>query len=312
MFISASRRTDIPAFYSEWFFKRLDSGFAYVRNPVNPRRVSKVALTPDKIDGFVFWTKDPTPMLPKLDRIGTLPYYFQFTLNPYGTDIEPNVPSKQDSAIPAFRRLSDMTGPGRVIWRYDPIILSSRYTVEHHIKYFEKLAARLAPYTRKCIISFLDMYRNTAKHMHGIELHEITQEDMEKIAAVFSEIASTHGLMLETCAEKVDLSKYGIGHGHCIDASIFSEITGFDYSTCKDKNQRPECGCAASIDIGAYDCCPHGCSYCYATHNPAYPAKDYALHDPESPLLIGSLRSEDQLSERDMFSEIIRQPRFDI
>ena len=163
MIISASRRTDIPTYYSEWFFNRIEEGYALVRNPMNAHQISKISLRPDVVDGIVFWTKNPTPMMTKLDRLKDYTYYFQFTLNAYGQDVEASIPSKNNVIIPAFQKLSDMIGPEKVIWRYDPIFLNETYTFEYHIHYFEELAKRLSPYTKKCTISFLDFYRNTEK-----------------------------------------------------------------------------------------------------------------------------------------------------
>ena len=160
MIISVSRRTDIPSYYSEWFFNRLKDGYAYVRNPMNPHQISEVSLSPDVVDGIVFWTKNPTPMLNRLDELQDYTYYFQFTLTPYGVDIEKNIPSKNKIVIPTFQKLSTLIGKDRVIWRYDPILLNDKYTLQYHMKYFRVLCDKLAGYTEKCTISFLDLYKN--------------------------------------------------------------------------------------------------------------------------------------------------------
>ena len=165
MIISASRRTDVPMYYADWLFNRIRAGYAYVRNPVNPRQVSRVSLEPEAVDGIVFWTKNPAPMLDRLDALKEYMYYFQFTLTSYGQDVERHIPHKGKGVIPAFQRLSDSIGPQRVIWRYDPIFLSPVYPLEYHIRWFEILARKLVPYTRKCIVSFLDFYRDTARNI---------------------------------------------------------------------------------------------------------------------------------------------------
>ena len=157
MIISASRRTDIPAYYSEWFFNRLKAGYVLVRNPMNIHKISKVSLSPKVVDGIVFWTKNPTPMLKRIPELEQYSYYFQFTLNPYGRDVELNVPSKGRVIIPAFRKLSKLIGRERVIWRYDPIIINKKYTIEYHCKYFRILASKLSEYTERCTISFVDL-----------------------------------------------------------------------------------------------------------------------------------------------------------
>ena len=161
MIISASRRTDIPSYYSEWFYNRIKEGFVYVRNPMNIHQIGKISLSPDVVDGIVFWTKNPAPMLDRLGELEKYTYYFQFTVNPYSTDVEPNVPSKNDTIIPTFQKLSSIIGKERIVWRYDPILLNEKYTVDYHIKYFSMLADKLAYYTEKCTVSFLDMYKNT-------------------------------------------------------------------------------------------------------------------------------------------------------
>lgn len=306
MIVSASRRTDIPAFYSNWFFRRLEEGFACTRIPFHPRQVSRISLTPETVDGFVFWTKNPTPMLEKLHFLQEYPYYFQFTLNAYGQDLEPGLPSKNDVLIPVFQELSRRIGPERIIWRYDPILLSPKYTANYHIHYFEAMAKRLSGYTNKCVISFLDMYRHLPKNAPFLPP---TNREMLQIAEAFSAIAAKYRLTLETCAEAIDLSGFGIRHGHCIDGALFSRLTGQTFSAAKDKNQRPECGCAASIDIGMYNSCPHGCRYCYANHTPGTVAANLAAHDPSSPLLFGTISPEDILRDRDMTSCMERQTR---
>ena len=158
MIISASRRTDIPTYYFEWFFNRINDGYVCVRNPMNIHQISKVSLSPEVVDGIVFWTKNPIPMMKRLHELDSrYMYYFQFTLNSYGKDVEANIPSKNDVIIPAFQDLSRMIGAERVIWRYDPIMLTDKYTIDYHVEYFEKIAKRLSGYTKKCIISFVDL-----------------------------------------------------------------------------------------------------------------------------------------------------------
>ena len=212
MIISASRRTDIPTYYSEWFLKRVRDGYVYVRNPMNTHQISKISLAPDVVDAIVFWTKNPAPMLSKLDALKDYMYYFQFTLNSYGADAERNIPNKKDFVIPAFQRLSDLIGPERVIWRYDPIFLSKTYTMDYHIRYYEKLAKLLSPYTKKCTISFLDFYRNTEKNMASLALTEFPAEKQEQLAKSIAEIAHSYGLRIDSCAEGIDLQQYGIEH----------------------------------------------------------------------------------------------------
>lgn len=303
MIISASRRTDIPAYYSEWFFNRLKEGFLYVRNPMNIYQVSKITLTPEVVDFIVFWTKNPTPMLDRLNELKDYPYYFQFTVTSYGQDIETNVPSKGKVIIPTFKKLSDKIGKEKVIWRYDPILLNSKYTKEYHYENFEKLAKELSNYTEKCTISFLDFYAKTERNMKGLQILPFSEKDFCEIAENLSQIAKSYNLLIDTCAEQVNLESYGISHAHCIDADLMEKITNYEFKVTKDKNQRKECGCVESIDIGTYNTCKNGCKYCYANFNQQQVSVNALKHNPKSPFLFGELdTSKDKITERKMKS----------
>ena len=311
MIISASRRTDIPAFYSDWFFERIREGFVCVRNPMNYHQVSRIDLSPDVVDAIVFWTKDPSPMLDRLDLLKNYKYCFQFTLTSYGTDVEENVPNKGLLMIPTFKRLSEKLSPGHVIWRYDPILLSKKYTVGYHLDYFGKLAAKLSGFTEKCVVSFLDIYKNTRSNLESIGLRGFSDEDIEALSKGISCIAREYGLKVESCAEKYDLEEFGIEHGHCIGSALLESITGQKLDLTKDKNQRAECGCVSSIDIGIYNTCMHGCKYCYANYNPKQIGANNSLYDPSSPLLCGRLTPDDRVTERKMKSIIMQKGLFD-
>lgn len=299
MIISASRRTDIPAFYSDWFYQRMKAAFVLVRNPMNPHQVSKVNLSPDHVDGIVLWTKNPIPMLDRLDEIKKYPYYFQFTLNAYGRDVEPNVPSKNDVMIPAFQKLSTRIGRERVVWRYDPIFLSERYTLDYHCTYFERLASRLSPYTDQCTVSFLDYYQDTERRMHPHHITGISTQKKLELMERMSEIALQYGLSLATCSERIDLSEFGIRHACCIDKKRLEKIGGYQLDVGKDKHQRPDCGCAASVDIGMYSTCPNGCIYCYANAGTKFVQRNFSRHVSSSPLVSGELTKEDTVKERE-------------
>ncbi len=297
MIVSASRRTDIPAYYADWFFRRLEERYVLVRNPMNPRCVSRVDLSPDAVDGIVFWTKDPSPMLCRLDALKDYAYYFQFTLTAYDTDIEAKLPAKA-ALVDEFKELADSVGPQRVIWRYDPILLNSRYTEAYHLRHFEWMARRLAGYTDKCITSFIDFYPKIAAAVKTLGISPIPDEQKFRMVKNLSEAAYAYGLVVETCAEAIDLSSLGIGHARCIDAQRLSRIAGRSVSARKDCNQRPACGCAASVDIGAYNTCPHGCRYCYANHSAAAVAKIRTGYDADAPLLCSRLGEGDTVYER--------------
>ena len=165
MILSVSRRTDIPNYYSQWFYNRIKEGFVYVRNPMNAHQVSRIEITPDVVDCIVFWTKNPEPMMERLEELSAYHYYFQFTLTGYGRDMEPGIPHKREKMIPVFQALSDRIGKEKVIWRYDPIIFSQRYTPAYHLKAFEQIAMALKGFTEKCVISFVDENAKNRKNM---------------------------------------------------------------------------------------------------------------------------------------------------
>lgn len=203
MIVSVSERTDIPAYFSEWFFNRLKSQFVYTRNPFNPKQVTKVNLDKDSVDGFVFWTKNPAPFMKYLDQLKDYSYYFNFTLTPYDKEIEPNLPNKE-TRINTFQAIAQKIGKKRVIWRYDPILINDTYTLEYHKKAFESLCKRLHTATTKVIISFIDDYKNTKRHNQILNLTPITEKMMKVIGKSFSIIAKRYNLELATCAETID------------------------------------------------------------------------------------------------------------
>ena len=306
MILSVSRRTDIPAFFHEWFLNRIDEGFVLVRNPMNPAQVGKVTLSPDIVDCIVFWSKNPEAMLANLDRLSDYHYYFQFTLTSYGKDIEPNLPDKA-KIIDTFKRLSERLGPHRVIWRYDPIFTSARHTVSYHAESFGKIANELRGYAEKSIISFIEPYRKIERNMANGKMQIVETETKREIAAQLAKTARENSFALETCAQDIDLTQYGIGRAKCIDGELAGRIIGCPLDVEKDKSQRPNCGCAASIDIGAYNTCAHGCIYCYANHQHSSVLENLKNHNRASPLLIGTA-PETGCTEREARSNRQVQP----
>lgn len=298
MIVSASRRTDIPNYYSDWFFNRMREGFAYVRNPMNPHQISKISLSPEVVDCFVFWTKNPANMLERLEELQAYPYYFQFTLTGYGRDVEPGLPDKRREVIPTFRRLAEKIGKQRVIWRYDPIFVNARYTREYHRKAFEEIAGSLAGCTRKVIISFVDLYAKTQRNMAGLQIRCLSDEEMLSFAEEIVESAQKYGMEVESCAERIDLARAGVRHGSCIDKRLTEEIVGCKLIIDKDKNQRTACGCFESVDIGTYNTCANGCKYCYANFSGERVREGRNAYDVNAPLLCGSVRAGDKITER--------------
>ena len=302
MIISASRRTDIPAFYSAWFMNRLTEGYALVHNPRSPQRLGRVELSPDKVDCIVFWTKNPLPMfavLDALDRMG-YKYYFEFTLTPYDRRIERNLPPKE-RLVETFQTLSERIGPNRVDWRYDPILISENFPLAYHLEQFEKLSGVLHSKTKRCIISFADQYR----HVKSVPC--IQHEAVLAVAEGFSRIAQSYGLPLLTCAETASLEQFGIAHAACIDKGKVESVIGAAIKAKKDDGQRPACGCIASVDIGAYDTCSHGCAYCYATTSTELVARRMRAHAPESPLLTGFPKGDELVTDRTSGSQKLQQ-----
>lgn len=298
MILSVSRRTDIPNYYSDWFYNRIREGFLYVRNPMNFHQVSKIDLSLEAVDCIVFWTKNPRGMLARLDEIKKYSYYFQFTLTGYGQDIEPGLPHKKNEMIPVFRELSERIGANRVIWRYDPILFNDVYTESYHIRAFGQIAEALRGYTRKCVISFVDIYGKNRKNMEALKLHFPEGEELKRFAGQLSEIARGNYMEIGTCAETVDLRDCGIVHNSCIDRALIEEITGFGIRDRRDGHQRPACGCLESVDIGAYHTCRNGCRYCYANDSLERAKRNWRGYDADSPILCSSLEEGDRVTER--------------
>ena len=311
MILSASRRTDIPNYYSEWFFNRIKGGFIYVRNPMNIHQVSKIDINPETVDCIVFWTKNPEPMLNRLEELAPYHYYFQFTLTGYGKDVECHVPHKREKMIPIFQELSKKTGMQKVIWRYDPVIFTKKYTPEYHLNAFEQIAASLRGYTEKCVISFVDLYAKNKRNMKLLDWYEAGEEELQEFAKKVSELAKKNGMSIGSCAEKMDLEEYGIEHNCCIDKTFIESIIGCRLKAGKDKNQREECGCLESVDIGTYNTCKNGCKYCYANYSEESVVKNCSKYDPESPILCGAIDASDKITERKVKSLKDYQISFD-
>ena len=286
--VSASRETDVPAFYADWLVHRLRDGWCAWKNPFNGE-VRKVSFSKTRM--IVFWSKNPQPMLDKLSEVEALgfrQYYFQFTLNDYVAEgMEPNVPAIAER-VDAFRRLADRIGKGRVIWRFDPLMLTEKISVDVLLERISNIGRQLKGYTEKLVFSFIDIatYRKVQKNLAGLGVREFSQDDQIKFARGLAELNRAFGLELATCGELVDLSAYGIRHNKCVDDELMMRLfhddaelmdfIGAEYDmfngwqirkSKKDKGQRKACGCIISKDIGAYNTCPHLCKYCYANFN---------------------------------------------
>ncbi|MEL7656541.1 MAG: DUF1848 domain-containing protein [Bacillota bacterium] len=294
MIISASRRTDIPCYYSEWFVNRLKEGYALIANPWNADRLGRVELSPRNVDCIVFWTKNPAPMLNRLSEIDGMgyPYYFEFTITAYDNTVERNLPDKKD-IIETFKRLSDQIGPEKVDWRFDPIQKNEQFTAEWIAEQFAMLCKQLHDDTERCIISFVDDYSHTKNR---IDL--MSRSEMYEIAESISTVAGEFHLPVFSCSEEIDLSALGIQHSSCIDPHKIERVIGCPITAKKDKGQRLTCGCIESIDIGAYDTCSNGCIYCYAAKSEKVIQRRRQNHDPELPLLTGLPKGTEIITDR--------------
>ena len=299
MILSASRRTDIPSFYSDWFVNRLQDGYVLTRNPMNHSQVSRIKLSPNTIDCIVFWTKDPVNMLDKLDIIDSLgyAYYFQFTLTPYQREIERNLRPKSD-IIATFQQLSERIGKERVLWRYDPIIINPDMSIDYHCVEFEQLCKVLCGFTEVCTISFVDRYQKISKSVKDTMIGAITQEQMLELSSSFSKIAQEYHIKLLACCETVDLTEVGILPSSCIDPKVVEKVCGHPIQEKQDKHQRFGCGCIQSVDIGVYNTCKNGCVYCYASHSDVSIHNNFLKHDSEADILIGKVDDSERITDR--------------
>lgn len=302
MIISASRRTDLPAFYSSWFLNRIKERFVLVPNPYNSKMISRISLDPAVVDCIVFWSKNPASMLNRLEELNEYNYYFQFTLNPYGKEIENNLPPLA-SRIETFKHLADKIGKEKVVWRYDPIFFNEKYTINFHQEKFAEIAGQIHPYTEKCMLGFIDHYQHIRAKISPFHIGSLLKKDIEKIALSFEKTVLEHEIKLQTCTEKIDLSHLGISSGSCIDHELIERIAGYPLLTCKDKNQRNICRCVESIDIGMYESCLNGCIYCYANRGDSRSLQlNRNKHDTLSPMLMGQVREGAIVKDRVMKS----------
>ena len=285
MIISASRRTDVPAFYADWFFQKLVEGYYYTYNK-KINKYEKVLLKRNNLDCIIFWTKNPKPIMKYLDQITAMGYmyYFQFSITPYGNDIELNLGNKRE-ILNTFKVLSDRIGADRVVWRYDPILINNKYTVDFHIKSFNQMCRSLSGYTNECVISFVDKFSKGTQ----LEYYEAPDvKDIDRIGSAFSKCAQKYNIQIKTCAEEIDLSKHGIGRSSCIDKEKIESLLNCRLSVGKDHSQRKECNCISSIDIGEYFSCLHRCSYCYAGGTDRVKCEyNHRNNFVDSPLFIG-------------------------
>lgn len=294
MILQTGMRTDIPAFYSRWFLNRIKEGYVLVRNPYNPSAVTKYRIDPKVVDLIAFCTKNPAPMLPHMDVLKPYGQYWFVTITPYGKEIEPNVPDKA-KIMENFKTLSEIVGVDSVGWRYDPIFISEKYSLDFHLKTFEKMAKELSGYTHTCVISFIDLYKKVVNNFP--QAREVNRAERIKIGKTFVEIGKKYGMTIKACAEGDELKPYGVDCDGCLTKSTYETALHTKLNMPKRKGQRGACACFLGNDIGAYDTCNHLCKYCYANTNPKAVLYNSRLHDPNSPFLLGSYQPGDKVHE---------------
>lgn len=295
MILNTGNRTDIPAYYSEWFYNRIKEGFVYVRNPYYPNQVQRFVLSPELVDCIIFCTKNPAPMLPRIEEFSAFRQFWQVTITPYGTDVEPYVPEK-NKVMDSLKRLSERFGVEAVSWRYDPIFISEKYSLDFHLETFEKMAENLRGYVDQCVISFIDLYAKTKRNFH--EVQAVNVKERAIIGEKFAEIGKAYGILIRSCCEGTELQKYGINVDGCMTKAVIERAIGATLDIPgKMTRAREECDCLLGNDIGMYNTCGHGCLYCYANYDRKTVEENMRLHNPKSPFLIGEQQPQDVIKD---------------
>lgn len=293
MILFASGRTDIPAFYSNWFINRVKAGFVDVRNPFNQNLVSRINFS--DVDLIMFCSKNPLPMIDKLKML-KVPVLFHVTITPYSKDVEPNIPDKR-LIIEGVKKLSLVLGIDNVVVRYDPIFLSDKYNVDYHIRAFDKLCKNLNGYVNKIIVSFMDEYKNVRSNKNILKYKAFTREDYKKIGEAFSKSAHDNGMSVQTCFEDNDLTQYGFVKGECLSHELAYILTGKKFKSSNVRKEK-KCECVQMVDIGDYNSCMHMCKYCYANYDEKMVSSNFKRHDDNSSLLIGTIQNDDVIKVR--------------
>jgi hypothetical protein len=295
MIINSGMRTDIPAYFGEWFYNRIEEGYVLTRNPYYPQQVTRYRLDPEVVDCLCFCTKNPAPMLARLAELAAFRQFWFVTITPYGREIEPHVPDVAE-VIASFRQLSEKVGIASVSWRYDPIFLTEKYDLDFHIRSFRDMAQKLRGAVDSCVISFIDLYAKTRRNFP--EAKAVTRQEREVIGREFAAIGRENGIVIRSCCEGTDLAKFGVDVSGCMTQAVIERAVGMTLAVPKQvKSPREACSCLMGHDIGMYNTCAHGCVYCYANYDQGTVQRNFALHDPESPFLIGGAQAGDVIKE---------------
>lgn len=294
MILNTGSRTDIPAYYSEWLVNRLRAGFVMTRNPYRPEQVLRYRLEPSVVDVLCFCTKNPQPMLDKLPALQAFRQFWFVTVTPYGRDIEPFVPEKA-RVLASVRALSAALGASAVVWRYDPVFITEKYSLDYHLRSFERMAQQLSNAVHTCVVSFIDLYEKMRQNFPGVRA--VTPEEQAALIEAFVRIGRQYHIAIRTCCENSALAQYGADVSGCMTREVLEAAIGCRLRVPKaKKSPRMQCNCLLGADIGMYNTCPHGCIYCYANANRKLVLENYRRHDPASPLLIGTLHPQDQIA----------------
>lgn len=294
MILTVSGRTDIVAFYTPWFINRLKEGYVDVRNPFNPKLVSRINF--DDVDAIMFCTKNPLPILPYLPKIKK-PILFHITLTPYLKDIEPNVPSKK-IIIDGIKKVSQIVGKEYTYVRYDPVFINDRYTIKYHLKMFEKMCNSLDGYIEHIIISFLGNYKNVRNNIKILNPKTLMKEDYKIIGENFAKIAKKHNMTVQTCFEEENLVEYGFIREDCITQQLAKKLTGKEKFKKWTARAGKKCNCVEMVDIGSYNTCSHFCKYCYANYDEKKVLSNINNHYQKSSLIVGKLNDNDIIKVR--------------
>ena len=295
MILNTGARTDTVQYFTPWLMKRFEEGYVLTRNPLFPDKVTRYELDPETVDCVEFCSKNYRPILPYLHRItDRFNTHFQYTITAYGKDIEPGVPDI-DESIETLYELEKQVGKQRICWRYDPVLLTGKYTIETHKDTFEYMAGKLAGHIDRCIFSFVEMYKKVERNMS--ELKPFTDGEKDILAKLLGETAAKHGIYIQTCGTNGDYSRYGIHPSGCMTLEMLGKANGAEFRALKAGGKREGCHCAENRDIGAYDTCLNGCRYCYANRSPQKAIENYKHHDPDSPLLLGHLKDGDTIQQ---------------
>lgn len=305
MILNTACRTDIPAYYSEWFYNRVRDGYVLTRNPYNHEQVLRYRLDPEVIDILCFCTKNPQPMLKRLSELSRFRQFWFVTLTPYGKEIEPFVPDKT-GVLESIKKLSEIVGAKAVGWRYDPVFITEKYSLEYHLRAFSRIAEALSGYVSSFVVSFIDLDEKTKRNFP--EARAVTHEEQKRLITEFVKIGRQYGIPIRTCCENASLAKCGADVSGCMTKEILETATDISLSVPKSKKSpRAQCNCLLGADIGMYNTCLHGCVYCYANYDRKTVEHNRKLHDPDSPFPIGGFRPVDRIIDARQESYIKNQ-----